>query len=102
MFLQERFSGPRGTYQIVGYDLATQPTLVLVFSRIPPEDIALTRNEVEGNRVVLQTQLSDELPLVLGDRVQLQQLILNLMINGGSYERSYGSIARLTHSVLSL
>jgi PAS domain S-box-containing protein len=46
------------------------------------EVIALTRNEVQGNRVVLQTQLSDELPLVLGDRVQLQQVILNLMING--------------------
>ena len=46
------------------------------------EVIALTRNEVQGNRVALQTQLSDELPFVLGDRIQLQQVILNLVMNG--------------------
>ena len=46
------------------------------------EVIALARSEVQGNRVALQTQLSDELPLVLGDRIQLQQVILNLVMNG--------------------
>ncbi|HEY2920311.1 MAG TPA: PAS domain S-box protein, partial [Candidatus Binatia bacterium] len=46
------------------------------------EVIALARNEVQGNRVALQTQLSDELPLALGDRIQLQQVILNLVMNG--------------------
>jgi PAS domain S-box-containing protein len=46
------------------------------------EVIALARSQVQGNHVALQTQLSDELPLVLGDRIQLQQVILNLVING--------------------
>jgi C4-dicarboxylate-specific signal transduction histidine kinase len=46
------------------------------------EVIALARSEVQGNHVALQTQLSDELPLVLGDRIQLQQVILNLVMNG--------------------
>jgi len=46
------------------------------------EIIALARSEVQGNRVALQTQLSDGLPLVLGDRIQLQQVILNLVMNG--------------------
>jgi C4-dicarboxylate-specific signal transduction histidine kinase len=46
------------------------------------EVIALARSEVQGNRVALQIQLSDELPLVLGDRIQLQQVILNLVMNG--------------------
>jgi C4-dicarboxylate-specific signal transduction histidine kinase len=46
------------------------------------EVITLARSEVQGNRVALKTQLSDELPLVLGDRIQLQQVILNLVING--------------------
>src|SRR6266446_10777860 len=46
------------------------------------EVIALARSEVQGNRVALHTQLSDELPLVLGDRIQLQQVILNLVMNG--------------------
>ena len=45
------------------------------------EVIALARSEVQGNRVSLQTQLSDDVPLILGDRIQLQQVILNLIIN---------------------
>jgi C4-dicarboxylate-specific signal transduction histidine kinase len=38
--------------------------------------------EAKRNRVSLQTELSDDLPLVLGDRIQLQQVILNLIMNG--------------------
>ena len=45
------------------------------------EVIALTRSEVHRNRVSLQTRLSSDLPLILGDRIQLQQVILNLIIN---------------------
>jgi C4-dicarboxylate-specific signal transduction histidine kinase len=45
------------------------------------EIIALTRGEVMKNGVSLQTQLADGLPLIQGDRVQLQQVILNLIIN---------------------
>jgi signal transduction histidine kinase len=36
---------------------------------------------VQRNRVLLQTELADDLPLILGDRVQLQQVILNLLVN---------------------
>ena len=45
------------------------------------EVIALARSEVHSNGVSLRTRLGDELPLILGDRIQLQQVILNLMIN---------------------
>ncbi len=45
------------------------------------EVVALARNELQRNRVSLQTQLSNDLPLILGDRIQLQQVILNLLIN---------------------
>ncbi|HEY2920310.1 MAG TPA: PAS domain S-box protein [Candidatus Binatia bacterium] len=45
------------------------------------EVIALARSEVEGNRVSLQTQLSDDVPLIVGDRIQLQQVVLNLINN---------------------
>ena len=45
------------------------------------EVIALTRGEVVKNGVSLQTQLAEGLPLLEGDRVQLQQVILNLIIN---------------------
>jgi len=46
------------------------------------EAIALTRTETKNNAVLVKTQLSDGLPLVQGDRVQLQQVLLNLIING--------------------
>jgi PAS domain S-box-containing protein len=45
------------------------------------EVIALARSEVQSNGVSLRTRLGDELPLVWGDRIQLQQVMLNLMIN---------------------
>jgi PAS domain S-box-containing protein len=46
------------------------------------EVVALMHSEVRQQRVVLRTELSAALPPVLGDRVQLQQVILNLLING--------------------
>jgi PAS domain S-box-containing protein len=45
------------------------------------EVIALTQGEAAKNNVSVQTQLGEALPLVEGDRVQLQQVILNLIIN---------------------
>jgi signal transduction histidine kinase len=45
------------------------------------EVIALTHGELVKNRVSVQTQLAAGLPHVQGDRVQLQQVILNLIIN---------------------
>jgi len=46
------------------------------------EVFALAQSEARRNRVSLQPQLSADLPRVRGDRVQLQQVILNLIING--------------------
>jgi len=46
------------------------------------EVIALSRSEVHRNLVTFKPQLSDDLPLVLADRIQLQQVVLNLIING--------------------
>ena len=45
------------------------------------EVIALTRTEVQKNGVSMHTQLAERLPLIQGDQVQLQQVILNLIIN---------------------
>jgi PAS domain S-box-containing protein len=43
--------------------------------------IPLVSAEAQRNRVLLRTELSNDLPLVLGDRIQLQQVILNLIMN---------------------
>jgi PAS domain S-box-containing protein len=45
------------------------------------EVVALTRGEVVKNDVLVQTQLAEGLPPIHGDRVQLQQVILNLIVN---------------------
>jgi len=45
------------------------------------EVIALTRSELLRNGVSLQTQLAQDLPLVQGDRIQLQQVVLNFIVN---------------------
>jgi PAS domain S-box-containing protein len=45
------------------------------------EVIALTRTEAANNSVSVRTQLAEGLPRVQGDRVQLQQVLVNLIIN---------------------
>jgi C4-dicarboxylate-specific signal transduction histidine kinase len=45
------------------------------------EIIELTRSEAMKNGVLMRTELADGLPLVSGDRVELQQVILNLVLN---------------------
>jgi C4-dicarboxylate-specific signal transduction histidine kinase len=41
----------------------------------------LTRSELFNHRIALQIQLAQGLPVVQGDRIQLQQVLLNLIIN---------------------
>jgi C4-dicarboxylate-specific signal transduction histidine kinase len=46
------------------------------------EVLALAQNQARRSRVELKRELADNLPAVNGDRVQLQQVILNLVVNG--------------------
>jgi signal transduction histidine kinase len=41
----------------------------------------LIDREIQRNQISMQTQLSDDEPLIQGDRVQLQQVLLNLLLN---------------------
>jgi len=45
------------------------------------EVIALSMSELQRGQVILRPELTDDLPLVTGDRMQLQQVILNLIRN---------------------
>jgi PAS domain S-box-containing protein len=45
------------------------------------EVIALSTNELQRRRVILRSELAGDLPTAPGDRVQLQQVILNLLLN---------------------
>ena len=46
------------------------------------EVVALAQGEMRRTGVALRAELEGDLPRVLGDRVQLQQVILNLLMNG--------------------
>jgi PAS domain S-box-containing protein len=42
----------------------------------------MVRSEARGHGVSIRTDLKDDLPLAVADRVQLQQVLMNLMLNG--------------------
>jgi C4-dicarboxylate-specific signal transduction histidine kinase len=58
------------------------------------EVIALTRTEAANNGVSVRTQLAEGLPRVQEDRVQLQQVLLNLIINAIEAMRDVGEQER--------
>ena len=60
----------------------SQETSSLEVNDVIQEALALARSELVKRRIVFRTDLSSELPRVRGDRIQLQQVILNLLMNG--------------------
>jgi C4-dicarboxylate-specific signal transduction histidine kinase len=58
------------------------PTMEIVdLNDAAQEVIALSSGELRRNRAVLETEFAESLPAIRGDRVQLQQVILNLLLN---------------------
>ncbi len=64
------------------FNKSTQDKAQLDLNRIIHEVLSLTVAEAETNRVSVQTELGGELPPVFGVRVELQQVVLNLVMNG--------------------
>lgn len=54
----------------------------LDINEIVQETIALAQSEVQKNQILLQTNFSAALPKAAGDKIQLQQVLLNLLVNG--------------------
>jgi PAS domain S-box-containing protein len=50
-------------------------------NEIIQEVLAVTQNELQRNRVSLRTEFAKDLPMVIGDKIQLQRVILNLVVN---------------------
>jgi len=74
--LRALFSKKEATTEPVDLNEATQ------------EVIALSLSELQRNRVILRPEFTDDLPVVTGDRVQLQQVILNLLKNASDAMRA--------------
>ena len=50
-------------------------------ARVIGDVLPLVRPELERHGMILKTSLAPDLPLVRGDRIQLQQVLLNLLVN---------------------
>jgi len=56
--------------------------------------VALTRSEILTRRVALETDLAATLPRIQGDRIQLQQVVLNLILNAVEAMGNNNEVAR--------
>ena len=72
-------------------DATTEPVDLNEAAR---EVIALSWSELQRSRVILRPELAEILPPVTGDRVQLQQVILNLLLNAAEAMSSVNDRAR--------
>jgi hypothetical protein len=61
---------------------AAAERIVLNLNDVIDEVLHLLGGETAKRRVAVEMDLGKDLPLVVGDRVQLQQLVLNLLLNG--------------------
>jgi PAS domain S-box-containing protein len=59
------------------------------------EVMALSLSELQRQRVIVQSELADDLPSIAGDRIQLQQVILNLLRNASDAMRDVHGRPRL-------
>jgi signal transduction histidine kinase len=54
---------------------------LLDLNEVTHEVMALSLSDLQRNRIALQSELAEDLPTITGDRIQLQQVILNLLRN---------------------
>jgi PAS domain S-box-containing protein len=66
----------------------------LDINQVIEEVAVLLRDELTRNHVSLRTDLGADLPRVSGDRVQLQQVVINLVMNGIEAMRSLAHLPR--------
>jgi len=55
---------------------------VLDINEVIADTVSLIREEADRNSIPVRTELDAELPRISADRVQLQQVLLNLILNG--------------------
>jgi PAS domain S-box-containing protein len=65
------------------YKTGAPPKRELVdLNQVVVEMLALLRNEADRHSISLRTKLALQLPQIMADRVQLQQVLMNLLLNG--------------------
>src|SRR2546427_6037246 len=60
------------------------------------EMVVLLRSEAARYSISIRSDLAEDLPRVMADRVQLQQVFMNLMLNGIDAMKDMGTLGELT------
>jgi len=63
------------------FQRGTQDREIIDVNEIHRETVALLRNEAARYNISVRTELAADLPQIVGDRVQLQQVAMNLIVN---------------------
>jgi PAS domain S-box-containing protein len=64
------------------YQKGTSKLEIVDLNNLIGEMVVMLQNEAHRHSVTLRTELGESLPQVIADRVQLQQVLMNLMLNG--------------------
>jgi PAS domain S-box-containing protein len=65
---------------------------LLAMNEVIDEMAGMLRSEARGHGISIRTDLSGDLPIAMADRVQLQQVLMNLMLNGIEAMKDTGGV----------
>ena len=65
-------------------------------NEVVEEMVAMLRGEARAHSISLQSNLASDLPRIMADRVQLQQVLMNLMLNGIDAMKGLGTPGKIT------
>jgi PAS domain S-box-containing protein len=65
---------------------------LVAINEVISEMAGMMRGEARGHGVSIRTDLKDDLPMTVADRVQLQQVLMNLMLNGIEAMKATGGV----------
>jgi PAS domain S-box-containing protein len=74
------------------YKKAPAKRELVAINQIVGEMVGMMRSEARVHGVSIRTDLKDDLPMIVADRVQLQQVLMNLMLNGIEAMKDTGGV----------
>ncbi len=74
------------------YKKAIPKQELIAINEVIGEMAGMMRDEARGHGVSIHTDLRDDLPMTVADRVQLQQVLMNLMLNGIEAMKDTGGV----------
>jgi signal transduction histidine kinase len=78
------------------YKKAPPKRELVAMNEVIADMTGMLRSEARGHAVSIRTDLKDDLPMTVADRVQLQQVLMNLMLNGIEAMKDTGGVLTVT------